>query len=522
MLHFPRWKIILVCMVSLFGFFYTLPNFMSAQTRTSLQESWPSFLPTQSVNLGLDLRGGSHLLVEANVGKVVKERLTAMMDVARSDLRKEKIRTSKVEVNETGFVIELKGLEQGEDARRIIRKINPDLSVDGGDDGKITVILSNPAIKKIKDQTISQSIEIIRRRIDETGTKEPIIARQGEQRILIQLPGVDDPARIKELIGKTAKMTFHLVDEQASSTVTPRKGPGTLLVPMAENPDRKIVIKKRAALTGEMLTNAQPGFDQGRPIVQFQFDAIGAKKFCKLSKDHSGRRFATVLDHEVISAPQINEPICGGRGIITGGFTVQSANDLALLMRAGALPTDLTYVEERTIGPSLGADSVEAGEKASIVAILAVLIFMGAAYGLFGVMAAAALVVNMFLIFALLSTLQATLTMPGIAGIVLTVGMAVDANVLIFERIREELRNGRTPIAAVDAGYNRAIGTIVDANITTLIAALMLFMVGTGPVKGFSVTLGIGVMTSMFSAIMVTRLLVSLWMKRNKPTELPL
>ena len=354
----------------------------------------------------------------------------------------------------------------------------------------------------------------MRRRIDETGTREPVIQRQGDDRILVQLPGIDDPQRIKDLLGTTAKLTFHLANPNA-------RGTSVMTLPMAEDPTQSIAVERRAELSGDMLVNAQVGQDQGgQPAVTFRFDAVGAKRFAKFSSENVNNLFAIVLDNEVISAPVIREPILGGAGQISGSFSIKEASDLALLLRAGALPAPLTVLEERSVGPSLGADSVEAGKVASAIGLAGVLVFMFLSYGRFGAYANVALLVNMSLIFALLSSLQATLTLPGIAGIVLTIGMAVDANVLIFERIKEEIENGRSPMSAVDAGFSRAMATIIDANLTTLIAAIILYSFGTGPIKGFSVTLAIGIATSFFSAIMITRLLVIRYLKTKKPSEL--
>ena len=374
---------------------------------------------------------------------------------------------------------------------------------------------------------VEQAIEIVRRRVDELGTREPTIQRQGSDRIVVQVPGLDDPERLKDILGKTAKLTFHLLDPN-----TPRAQPGTAVPPGArllssDDSDATgntihYVVRKRVEVSGDRLIDAQPTFDQGQPVVNFRFDTVGGKKFGDTTSKHVGENLAIVLDNKVISAPRIRTAILGGSGIITGSFTVQSANDLALLLRAGALPAPLLILEERTVGPSLGADSIAAGQMASVIGIVLVVAFMFASYGRFGAMADLALLINMALIAAALSMLQATLTLPGIAGIVLTIGMAVDANVLIFERIREEVRGGRTPISAVDAGYRRALTTIIDSNLTTLVAALLLFGLGSGPIKGFAVTLSIGIMTSMFTAIMVTRLMIVTWLRRVGPQALPI
>ena len=381
-------------------------------------------------------------------------------------------------------------------------------------------------IRGRKTAAVQQSIEIVRRRVDETGTREPTIQQQGDDRILVQLPGIDDPERIKRLLGKTAKMSFHLVDQRNSveSAMAGRIPPGSWLLPSEGEDRRMYLIRKRVMVSGDTLIDAQPSTDSrtNEPVVTFRFDTAGAKRFGSATSKNVGKLFAIVLDRKVISAPVIREPILGGSGQISGSFSFQSAQDLALLLRAGALPAPLTILEERSVGPGLGADSIAAGKIASIIGIILVVVFMVAAYGLFGFMADIALIVNMVLILGALSFLQATLTLPGIAGIVLTIGMAVDANVLVFERIREEVRSGRTPISSIDAGYTRAFTTIIDANLTTLIAALLLYAFGSGPVRGFAVTLSIGIITSMFTAIMLTRLMIVIWLRRTKPDVLPL
>lgn len=518
MVHFERWKIILVMLVCLWGLAYAAPNIKGMGNLTAALPGW---MPHKSVSLGLDLQGGSHLLFEVDIHVVIRDRLDSLVDAARKELRSEKIGYLNIGTVQNGVTFQLRDANDLEKARKIARNLDDGLYVEVTD-STLVARYSDQAFQELKSQAIAQSIEIIRRRVDETGTREPIIQRQGDDRILVQLPGVDNPQRIKELIGTTAKMTFHLVDTETpiSQALSGRVPAGSEVLPMAENPVQRQVIRKRAVLSGEMLVDAQPSFQEGQPVVAFRFDAIGGKRFCDITRKNVGRPFAIVLDRQIISAPVIRDAICGGRGIISGGFTVTEANDLALLLRAGALPAPLTVLEERTVGPSLGADSIEAGKKASLVGLAFVLVFMLLSYGLFGLMANIALFFNMTLIFAVLSVLQATLTLPGIAGIVLTIGMAVDANVLIFERIREETGLGRSPISAVDAGYNQAMSTIIDANVTTLIAAVLLYSFGTGPVKGFAVTLAIGIVTSMFSAIMLTRMIIVLWLRRTKPKTL--
>ncbi len=478
----------------------------------------PSFLPHKTINLGLDLRGGSHLLLDVEVSSVIEERVAALGDGVKSALREKRIRYVSFAEGERGVIFKLRDEADRAEALKAVRNVEQDTAVETLDDGRIQIQYTDLAIEDITKQTLSQSIEIVRRRVDETGTREPSIQRQGDSRIVLQLPGLEDPARIKELLGKTAKLSFHLVDDSVTQTGVQK--PGTLLLPHKEQGGLKVGIKRRAAITGDMLTNATPSFQQGQPVVSFRLNGIGAKRFCDVSSQNVGRLFAIVLDGEVISSPVFREPICGGSAVISGSFTVEEANDLSLLLRAGALPAPLTVVEERTVGPSLGADSIASGQVAAVFGIVFVLLFMLVSYGRFGVYANGALIINIFLIFAVLSTLQATLTLPGIAGIILTIGMAVDANVLIFERIREEYLNGRSVMASVDSGYQQAMSTIVDANVTTLIAAVLLYSFGTGPIKGFAVTLAIGIVTSMFSAIMVTRLFIAHWLKTKKPGAL--
>jgi len=515
MVNIARWKIILVLIICVLGFAYSTPNVMGPSLLAAAQEKLPSWLPTKTVNLGLDLRGGAHILYEVEVGVVFKERADLMVQDLRTQLRKEKIGYTRIGTIPNGVRVTLRNQGDSEKVRKILRSTNQNIGVLSAKDGKtVEATLNEAGIKLVQDQALSQSIEIVRRRVDELGTTEPSIQRQGEDRILLQVPGADSED-LKRIIGKTAKMSFHLVSDLQG-------GAGGRALPMAEDPSRKLTIERRALITGDMLDNARPSFQQGAPVVSFRLNSTGARRFCDVTRNNVSKPFAIVLDNEIISAPTIREPICGGQGVISGGFTVQKASDLALLLRAGALPAPMKVLEERSVGPSLGADSVEAGKIASLIGLAFVLVFMLIAYGLFGLMADVALVANVALIFAILSALQATLTLPGIAGIVLTVGMAVDANVLIFERIREELSAGRSPISAIDAGYSRAMATIIDSNLTTLIAALILFSFGTGPIKGFSVTLGIGIMTSFFTAIMVTRLLVVWWLRKTNPETVPI
>jgi preprotein translocase subunit SecD len=400
------------------------------------------------------------------------------------------------------------------------------LEVSDAGGGLIRITVPQAAITERVRQTIEQSIQIVERRVNQLGTVEPVIQRQGTDRILVQVPGLQDPSRLKELLGKTAKMEFRMVD----TTVPPdqaqqgRVPPDSEVLMSSTSPKIPYVIKKQVLVSGGDLTDAQPGFDQrsGEPIVSFRFNTSGSRKFAQATSENVGQPFAIVLDNEVISAPVIREPITAGSGQISGSFTVQQANDLAILLRAGALPAPLTVIEERTVGPGLGQDSIEKGELAAYVGSIMVIVFMLVTYRLFGVFANVAVAINVAMIFGVLSLLNATLTLPGIAGIVLTVGIAVDSNVLIYERIREELRGGRNAISAIDAGFKRALSTILDSNITTFIAAAVLFYIGTGPVRGFAVTLGIGIITTVFTAFTLTRLIVAGWVRWKRPQTVPI
>jgi len=526
MLVFPTWKKAMIIIVCALGVIYAAPNFIAEETAEAIHSVMPEFGPGKQVSLGLDLQGGSYLLVEVQGDEVINERLENTVDGIRRALRDAKVGYKPPPHVEGGAILfKIREPARVDEVAGLVRNAAPDMVVETGEGGSFSLTYTEQEITAIKNRTLDQSIEIVRRRIDESGTKEPLIQRQGSDRILIQLPGVDDPEEIKRIMHATAKMTFQFQSktmtlEEALSRGVP---PGHEIVDSAENPQLKYLIEKRVIVSGENLVDAQSTFDQNNmPAVSFRFDTVGGQKFGKATQENVGRIFAIVLDNKIISAPVIRTAILGGSGQITGSFTTEETRDLSILLRAGALPAPLIVIEERTVGPGLGQDSIDAGKIASILGLILVVVFMVAAYGLFGSLADLALAINIALILGALSLLQATLTLPGIAGIVLTIGMAVDANVLIFERIREEARAGRTPVNAIDAGYKRAITTIIDANLTTFIAALLLFIFGSGPVKGFSVTLMIGIMTSMFTAIMVTRLLVVIWVRRRRPEELPI
>ncbi len=546
MVNVPRWQVILVLVVCALGIAFAVPNLLGK----GVAESLPDWLPHKQISLGLDLQGGSHLLLEVQSNVIIEEELESVVDEVRTRLRGERLGYTGLGVsgNTVSFSVrdvadlaavqaivdELAGdLAEGGFVADIFSSIgqvqSAGLEIEATEDGQFRLFLTEDMIVDRKNRALQQSLEVIRRRIDELGTREPTIQRQGDERIIVEVPGVEDPEELKALLQAEAKLTFHLVDHAASIQDAARnKAPvGSMVLP-SDEPDGSgqpipVVVKKRVVVSGDHLIDAQPTVDEtGRPVVSFRFDTVGARKFGEATQQNVGRQLAIVLDRKVISAPVIRDAILGGVGQISGNFTVPETRDLSILLRAGALPAPMTILNERTVGPGLGADSIAAGEFASIVGMILVVVFMAVIYGLFGMIADVALILNIVLIAGALSLLQATLTLPGIAGIVLTIGMAVDANVLIFERIREEIRNGRSPISAIDAGYRRALTTIVDSNVTTLIAAVLLFQFGSGPIRGFAVTLSIGIVTSMFTAMMVTRLLIVLWLRRRRPQALPI
>ena len=548
MLQIDLWKRVLIWAFCALGLLFALPNgfytrveaYNDAQKAIDLggvagQEaaSWPSFLPSSLVNLGLDLRGGAHLLAEVQVDDVYQARTKAIWPELRDILRQERATIGTIRLQEgpadrlTVRISEPDGMaravERAGELAKPIASLNAvgskDLVVSSQDD-ILTIQLSDAEKAASEERTLRQALEIIRRRIDEVGTREPTIQRQGSNRILIQVPGIGSAEELKDLIGTTAQLTFQPVLNVVSDAET-NAGFGNELLPSLDEAGKFYILEARPVVTGEDLVDAQPSFDQnGRPAVTFRFNPSGARRFGDYTAENIGSPFAIVLDSEVISAPVIQSHIPGGSGIITGNFSIEESTNLAVLLRAGALPATLEFLEERTIGPELGADSIEAGKIACLVAFGAVLIFMVLSYGLFGLFANIALIINIGLIFGFLSAIGATLTLPGIAGIVLTIGMAVDANVLIFERIREELKTAKGPARAIELGYERALSAILDANITTFITAVILFAMGSGPVRGFSITLGIGILTSVFTAIFVTRLLVIMWFERRRPRTL--
>jgi preprotein translocase subunit SecD len=533
-LQVSLWSRILTLIILLGGILIAFPNALPPDVRARM----PKFLPSSAVNLGLDLQGGSYLLLGVDFDQVTRDRAETLVGDIRASFRKARTPFTDLNAHDDTVSVKVTDPSRLDEARTLLQGVNPAmtssvLSVGGkeyemteGAGGVFTLRMTDAFKTLTRQQVMDQSIEVVRRRIDELGTREPTIERSGEDRILVQVPGLQDPTQLKNILGKTAKMTFQLVDEQANpnASVAPI---GDEILPKMNDlnknlPVEKVVVQRRVMVSGDRLTDASQGFDQqtGQPVVNFRMDSVGARQFGDVTKEHVGHRFAIVLDKQVITDPVIISPILGGSGFITGSFTAKTANDMAILLRAGALPAPLKPLEERTVGAELGADSIKDGGYATVAGLGLVGLFMILRYGLFGLFADIALTLNVVLLLAVLTAFGATLTLPGIAGIVLTMGMAVDANVLIYERIREEQRNGRTMLAAIDTGFRRAMATIIDANMTHLIASLILFQLSTGFIKGFAVTLAVGIITSFFTAVMVTRLIVITWLNTARPRTL--
>jgi preprotein translocase subunit SecD len=538
MLYISRWKTTAILLTTLLVCLFAVPNFFSDQTI----KSWPTWARRHMV-LGLDLQGGSHMLLEVDSAAVRREKLQTLLDDVRRTLRDARGpdggRVQYTGLAIRGDYVEVRVNTNQQLAMTKLRELSQPLggllSATGGrtvditepSPGIIQLRPTEPALIERIRQAVEQSITIVERRVNELGTVEPTIQRQGVDRILVQVPGLEDPTELKRIIGTTAKLSFHLVDSTGSveEALQGRPPPDAEILYGSEKEGKHpYLIKKQVMVSGEDLNDAQPGFDQrtSEPIVTFRFNNNGARRFAQVTQENVGRPFAIVLDKEVISAPVIREPILGGSGQISGNFTVETANSLAILLRAGALPAPLTIIEERTVGAGLGKDSIEKGIMASLIGSAMVIVFMFATYGLFGLFANLAVIANVVMILGILSMLNATLTLPGIAGIVLTVGMAVDSNVLIYERVREEVRTGRSAISSLDAGFSRALATIVDSNVTTFIAAAILFFIGSGPVRGFALTLGIGIITTVFTAFTLTRLMIASWFRWWRPRVVPI
>jgi preprotein translocase subunit SecD len=534
MLYFSRWKALAIVGIAVLVCLCAVPNFFPAP----VVAKWPEWAQRRMV-LGLDLQGGSHLLLEVDAKDVKQQKLDQVRDDVRRILRDAKIGYTGLAIR--GDSVEVR-IREGSDFQTAYSKLRElsvplggglggqrSLAVSDAGGGLVRLTVTPEAMTERLRQVVEQAVPIIEKRVNALGLVEPTIQREGADRILVQVPGLGDPEALLRVLGKTAKMEFRLVDtsNSAEDALSAGRVPtdDDLLYETGKSGQKTpLLVQKQVMVSGSDLTDAQATFDQrtGEPVVSFKFNTNGARRFAQVTQENVGRPFAIVLDNDVISAPVIREPIMGGQGQISGNFTVESANELAILLRAGALPAKLTPIEQRVVGPGLGQDSIEKGKLASYAGAALVVIFMFATYGLFGLFANIAVAVNVAMIFGVLSLLNATLTLPGIAGIVLTVGIAVDSNVLIYERIREEVRSGRSAISAIDAGFSRALATILDSNITTFIAAAVLFFIGTGPVKGFAVTLGIGIATSLFTAFTLTRLIVATWVQWQRPKVVPI
>ena len=528
MLEFPRWKVWIVTLVVLLGVFFSIPSLIVG---TPYGKYWPAWAPQSKISLGLDLAGGSHLLLEADARDAQKQRVQAMEEAVSTELRRDpRIDVGDISTADGRISFLVRDPTKVDAAFDRMQKITRPVALTGNRDWDVQVVDStrvvltpttSGSVQALKD-AMSVARDVVRRRIDPSGTKEITVITEGGNRILVEVPGVEDPEALKRLIGQTARLEFKLVDLQANPNDTQQgRAPlGSEVLPMADG-SGFIAVKRRVIVSGDQLVKAQQAFDEnGAPSISFTFNSAGAHRFARVTQENVGKPFAIILDNKVLSYPTIQTPILGGQGQITGNFTVQSANDLAVSLASGKLPVKLNVIEERTVSAELGRDSIHKGVIASVIGTVGVIIFMLVTYGRFGVYANIALVVNAFLILAVMALFGATLTLPGIAGFILTIGAAVDANVLINERIREEIRRGRRLMDAVETGYREAFRAIFDANVTHVISAAIMVYFGSGPVRGFAIVLLIGVVTSVFTAVYFTRMLVALWIKRTRPREL--
>jgi SecD/SecF fusion protein len=529
MLRLATWKVASIVALIVCAALLIVPSFLGPEAVAGLQSHLPSFMPVRPIVLGLDLQGGAHVLMEVDSASVTKTQVEALRDDVRGKLREGKVSISGgIAMQPRGVVVRIADPAERERALGLLQSLNQNIGgtlsgatghsldvVDNGS-GAIQLTLTEAAVTDKIRRAVTQSIEVLNRRLNGSGTKETNVQQQGVDRVLIEVPGLQDTTRLKDLLGATAKLEFRLVADAGAA-------PGDV-EELPQQQGGTLPVEKRVMVAGEDLVDAQPGFDSrtGEPVVNFRFNLRGGQRFGEVTSDNVGRPFAIVLDGKVISAPRILSPITGGSGQISGNFTVEQADNLAVLLRAGALPAKLTVVEERTVGPGLGQDSIDAGKRAALVGGALVVVYMLATYGIFGVFADLALGVHILFIFASMALLGATLTLPGIAGIVFTIGMAVDSNVLIYERIREEAHMGRSVISSLEAGFNRAFATIIDSNVTMFVAAVILYLFGSGAVRGFAVSLGLGILTSVITAVTMTRMMIALWYRNRRPSVLPI
>ncbi len=532
MLRFSSWKVTSILLMSLLAVLLVVPSMLGETSFKSIKAALPKWLPVEQIVLGLDLQGGAHLMLEVDAADVLRTQVANLRDDVRRILREENVRTLSGGIGAQGRTVQFR-VTDANDRAKALTKLRlqsqpsgmsalgvaspPTFDIAEATDGMVRLTLSEQATQDKVRRAVDQSIEVLRRRVDALGTTEPNIQRQGVDRVLVQVPGLQDTKRLIEILGTTAKLEFRLVADTGFNPADVE------MLPQTDQPG-VLPIEKQVMVQGEDLTDAQPGFDQrtSEPVVNFRFNIKGGQQFGAVTSANVGKPFAIVLDGKVISAPRILGPITGGSGQISGRFTVEQASNLAILLRAGALPAKLTIVEERTVGPGLGQDSIDAGKLAAYVAAGLVVLYMLITYGVFGVFADLALLIHVVMIFASIVLLQATLTLPGIAGIIFTIGMAVDSNVLIYERIREEHKLGRSIVSSLDAGFNRAFATIVDSNATMMVAAIILYFLGSGPVRGFAVSLGLGILTTIITAVTMTRMMISLWYRWARPTRLPI
>ncbi|HLH48592.1 MAG TPA: protein translocase subunit SecD [Roseiarcus sp.] len=529
MLRFAPWRVASIIALVVVAILLVVPSFLSPERVAALQKSLPSILPARQIVLGLDLQGGAHVLLEVDSASLTHAQVEQLRDDVRGKLREGRISIAGgIAMQQRGVQVRIADAAERDKALQLLRQLNQPignavigasghtLDINQTDQGAIQVTLTDAAIKDKIRRAVSQSIEVLRRRVDALGTTEPNIQQEGSDRVLVEVPGLQDTTRLKQILGTTAKLEFRLVAQ-------PGEPPNEVEELPQQNGGPPIPVEKRVMVQGEDLVDAQASFDQnGQPDVNFRFNLRGGQRFGQVTSENVGRPFAIVLDGKVISAPRILGPITGGSGQITGNFSVEEADNLAVLLRAGALPAKLTVVEERTVGPGLGQDSIDAGKRAAMVGGALVVVYMLTTYGVFGVFADLALGVHILFIFASMALLGATLTLPGIAGVVFTIGMAVDSNVLIYERIREESHLGRSVISSLDAGFRRAFATIIDSNVTMFVAAVILYLFGSGPVRGFAVSLGLGILTSVITAVTMTRMMIALWYRYQRPTKLPI
>ncbi|KJV56267.1 protein-export membrane protein SecD [Orientia chuto str. Dubai] len=512
MIQFLFNKISATVLITIIAVIFVMPNCFD-----TTKYQW---LPQKTINLGLDLKGGSYVLLKLDFDTYITEQLNVMAGNIRKELRNNKIGYKELKTQRQNINLELRDSKDYSKIENLIKKLEPGISIKFNKNNQLKISFTDHKLSTLRESLIENSMEIIRMRVDGSGTTEANIQKYGDNNIILEVPGIEDPKHLKTLVTKIAKLTFNIVDSE-SSIQDQHVHKELMLVKEQNNPKNQLLVKKQPAIRGDLLSRANVSFNKySQPVVSFEFNSLGAKLFANITKEYQGKRLAIILDGKLLSAPVITEPILGGAGIISGNFTIESAKELSLLLKSGALPAALSVIEEKTIGPTLGSDSIQSGKLSGCIGFIIVSIFMLCTYGILGLFANIALFFSLLYIVAILSILQATLTLPGIAGIILTIGMAVDANVLIYERIREELQKGNSILYSIREGFKLSFSTIVDSNITTLLAAIVLYIFGTGAIRGFAITLAIGIVSSMYTATIITRILIDLWVKYKLPIKL--